>query len=185
MRWQVMVLAGLGLLAGGSIASASDEEDARGRFVLACIEAAATAHRLPPAVLVILLNVEGGSLGKVSGNKNQTVDIGPMQVNQIWIEKLAKRWRASREETYRALRDEVCANIEGGAWILRQALDEAGGDFWEGVALYHSHNEPHKSNYLRKVLEHTRKLRTIAARTAGAAPAGQDPAAPGQDGGRR
>jgi soluble lytic murein transglycosylase-like protein len=154
----------LGLIAGPRALHASDL-DARGNFVVSCIEAAAEAHRLPPAMLVVLINVEGGSLGKVNSNANATVDIGPMQVNQIWLDKLAKRWRASREETYRALRDEVCANIEGGAWILRQALDEARGDFWEGVALYHSHNEPHKTNYLRKVLRQVQKLQKIAAQT--------------------
>jgi hypothetical protein len=163
MRAQGVVAGLLGVLAGGSTLQASDLE-ARGRAVVECIEAAADAHRLPPAILVILLNVEGGSIGEVSGNKNETVDIGPMQVNEIWLDKLARRWKASREDTYRALRDKVCANIEGGAWILRQALDEARGDFWEGVALYHSHNEPHKSNYLRKVFEQTRKLQKATPR---------------------
>ena len=31
--------------------------------VVGCIESAASAYRLPPAVIVILLSVEGGSLG--------------------------------------------------------------------------------------------------------------------------
>jgi len=63
---------------------------------------------------VILLNMENGRLGEVTGNSNHTVDIGPMQVNASWLPKLAAHWKASKEETYRALRDEVCANIEGG-----------------------------------------------------------------------
>ncbi len=60
-----------------------------------CVLAAARVHRLPPAMLVILLNVEGGSLGRVSQNTNDTVDIGPMQVNQIWIPLVAAHWHAS------------------------------------------------------------------------------------------
>ena len=106
-----------------------------------CIEAAADAYRVPPAVLVILLNVEGGSLGAVSQNTNGTVDIGPMQVNQIWVPQVAAHWRT----TERARLPRRCATIsapivEAGAWILRQGLDEAHGDFWEGVGFYHSHD---------------------------------------------
>jgi hypothetical protein len=142
----------VGWFANASFGFASEEE-ARGKRIVECIEAAAKAHKLPSGIIFILLDVEGGRLGKVSENKNQTVDIGPMQINEIWLDVLAKRWGASREETYVALRDEFCANVEGGAWILRQALDQAGGDFWEGVGLYHSRNELHKSNYLRKVFE--------------------------------
>lgn len=147
----------LAWLASVSCGVASEDEE-QGKRIVACIEAAAAAHELPAGIILILLDVEGGRLGEVSGNRNQTVDIGPMQVNEIWLDKLASHWRASREQTYRALRDEFCANVEGGAWILRQALDQAGGDFWEGVGLYHSRNEPHKSNYLRKVYERARQL---------------------------
>lgn len=147
----------LAWLASVSWGLASEEEE-RGKHIVACIEAAAAAHGLPAGIILILLDVEGGRLGEVSSNRNQTVDIGPMQVNEIWLDKLAAHWRASREEAYRALRDEFCANVEGGAWILRQALDQAGGDFWEGVGLYHSRKEPHKSTYLRKVYERARRL---------------------------
>src|SRR6202046_3978674 len=104
-----------------------------------CLKAAAEVHHVPAGVLVLLLSVEAGRLGSVSQNANGTVDIGPMQVNDTWLSKIAAHWGASREEAYRALRDNFCANVEGGAWILRQALDEARGDLWEGVALYHSH----------------------------------------------
>lgn len=138
------------------------DAEARGAFVKACIDEAARLHAIPPDVLLILLNVEGGSLGAVSPNTNKTVDIGPMQVNQIWVPKIAEHWRASRQATYLALRDEFCANVEGGAWILRQALDEAEGDLWEALGLYHSHNPRHKSDYLRKVLAHGHKLQRRA-----------------------
>ena len=89
-----------------------------------CLQSAALAYRLPPAVLVILLSVEGGALGHVSANTNHTVDIGPMQVNSIWIPVIAQRWNATPSATYAALRDSFCANIEGGTWILRQAIDQ-------------------------------------------------------------
>ena len=32
-------------------------------------------------------------------------------------------------------------------------LDEAHGDFWEGVGIYHSHDPDHKRTYLSSVLK--------------------------------
>lgn len=132
-----------------------------------CLTAAAAAHRLPPAVLVILLKVEGGTLGRVTRNTNDTVDIGPMQVNTIWVPKIAEHWRTTREAAFTALRDNLCANLEGGAWILRQAMDEARGDFWGGVAIYHSHNPVHQRRYLRGVLDASQRLQAMARRGSG------------------
>ena len=68
------------------------------------------------------------------------------------------------EDAYRALRDSFCANVEGGAWILRQALDEARGDLWQGVALYHSHTPVHELEYMRLVYEQAMRLKREAAR---------------------
>jgi hypothetical protein len=142
---------------------------------------AASAHRLPPAVLVILLNVEGGKLGRVSANTNGTVDIGPMQVNEIWLQELSRHWRAPVGMTFLALRDNFCANAEAGAYILRKGLDEAHGDFWSGVGIYHSHDPGYKAAYLRKVFEQALRLQAAVARTA---PAPQPAAAQPNAGGR-
>jgi len=139
-------------------------------LVVRCIEAAAALHRLPPAVVLILLSVEGGTLGHVSQNTNGTVDIGPMQVNTIWVSVVAKHWSATSAETYAALRDNFCANVEAGTWILRQAMDQAHGDFWDGVGFYHSHDPRYKADYLRKVLRQALRLQTQALRQAGLTP---------------
>ena len=45
-----------------------------------------------------------------------------------------------RQSAFIALRDNLCANLEAAAWILRDAIDSAPDDFWKGVAHYH---EPH------------------------------------------
>ena len=85
-----------------------------------------------------------------------------MQVNEIWVAQIAQRWRTSSDAAYLALRDNFCANVEAGAWILRQALDEAPGNLWEGVAIYHSHNTRHKLIYLKNLREHAMRLRQRA-----------------------
>ena len=151
------VIAGVAafLVAAGTANAAETGNDA---VIRGCLEAASRAYRVPPAILVILLNVEGGSLGAVSQNTNGTVDIGPMQVNQIWLPQVAAHWSTTKERAYRALRDNFCANVEAGAWILRQGLDEAHGDFWEGVGYYHSHDPGYKQTYLRAVLRQVLRL---------------------------
>jgi hypothetical protein len=157
-------LAVIGLLAfsvGSAQAGATGTNEATIRD---CITAAAEAYREPPAVLVVLLNVEGGSLGQVSYNTNGTIDIGPMQVNQIWLTDVAAHWRTTVPAAYAALRDNFCANVEAGAWILRRGLDEARGDFWEGVGYYHSHDPEYKRSYLRAVLTQVLRLRSVAVR---------------------
>jgi hypothetical protein len=129
-----------------------------------CLKAAADLHHVPAGLLVLLINVEGGRLRAVSQNSNGTVDIGPMQVNDTWVPKIARHWRASTDAAYQALRDSFCANVEGGAWILRQALDEARGSLWEGVALYHSHPPIHKFEYMRLVFAQAMRLKREAIR---------------------
>lgn len=155
----------IGALAAEPVEAADDMT--RGAAVKECIEAAGSLYAIPPAILVILLDVEGGQLGEVSPNKDKdgeikSFDIGPMQVNDAWLPKLAAHWRASKEATYLALRDEFCANVEGGAWILRQALEEAKGDLWEAIGLYHSHTEARKTAYLEKVLQRAQQMQKRA-----------------------
>lgn len=127
-------------------------------IIAGCISAAARVHRLPAPALAILLSVEGGTPGRVSQNRNGTVDVGPMQINERWLPRLADHWRAPLPVAFLALRDNFCANVEAGSWILRTAIDEAGGDFWEGMARYHSHDPALKTAYLHKVLLQAQRL---------------------------
>ena len=148
VKWALLLAAGIAF-AGAARPTAAEMTPAT---IRSCIVAAAPAYHEPPAVLFILLKVEGGSLGAVSRNTNGTVDIGPMQVNQIWMPDVAAHWRADQRTPYVALRDNFCANVEAGAWILRHGLDEANGDFWTGVGYYHSHDPDYQRTYLRSVL---------------------------------
>ena len=79
-------------------------------------------------------------------------------------ETASGRRHATPSATFVALRDNFCANVEGGAWILRQALDEAHGDLWKGVALYHSRDPVHKLEYMRLVYAQAMRLKRESAR---------------------
>ena len=160
MRTGIAALAALGLATAPSLHAAPLTPE--GTYIRACLTAAGSVYDEPPSILVILLNVEGGRLGAVSPNTNGTVDIGPMQVNDIWVPKVAAHWRTDVKSAYLALRDNFCANVEAGAWILRMGLDEAHGDFWEGVGIYHSHDPDHKRTYLSSVLKQALRLQDRA-----------------------
>ena len=159
MRDLVLVAALLVVVSAGPAKAGDGPENEA--TIRGCITAAARLYRLPPAVLVILLNIERGPLGHVSTNTNRTVDIGPIQVNEIWLPEIAAHWKARISDAYKALRDNFCANVEAGAWILRRGLDEARDNFWEGVGYYHSHTPDHKSRYLRDVLREVLRLRAL------------------------
>ena len=151
-------------LLGGPVRAGS-VSDATVVAVTECIRAAAALHRVPPGVIAVLLAVEGGSIGRTSGNTNGTVDIGPMQINEIHLPAIARRWGTSVPAAREALLNNFCANVEAGAWILRTALDSAGGDFWEGVGRYHSRTDVYKDRYLRLVLAQVLRLRDRASGT--------------------
>ncbi len=146
----------------GTQGARAEDPTRTGTRLAGCLTAASTAYHVPLSVLLILLQVEGGSLGGISRNSNDTVDIGPMQVNSIWVSKIAAHWHAPPATTFAVLRDSFCANVEAGTWILRQNLDEAHGDFWEGVGLYHSHAPAYKAEYLRKVLMVALRLQKLS-----------------------
>lgn len=124
----------------------------------ACINAAAKKDDVPPFVLIFLLEVEGGQLGRVSENTDGSVDIGPFQVNQLWIPTLARHWGVPQDAAFLILRDNICGNAEAAAYVLRLAMNEVPGDFWEGVARYHSHNPELQRIYLQKLLKRARAL---------------------------
>lgn len=126
-----------------------------------CIVASAEVYRVPPVLLVILLNVEGGVPGAVHPNANGTVDIGPMQINQIWLPALAQHFHASQRATYAAIKDNFCANVAAGAWILHRSIRDAGGDLWGGVAYYHSRTPTYEFAYLGAVLREVHRLQAM------------------------
>ena len=125
-----------------------------------CVLAAARVNGVPPAVLLMLLQVEDGHLGEVSSNPNGTVDIGPFQVNEIWLPAVAGHWGLSIAEAFPILRDNFCGNADAAAWILQRALAGAHGDFWDGVGRYHSTRSDLKTTYLRRVLAAARRMLT-------------------------
>ncbi|MEA1938877.1 MAG: lytic transglycosylase domain-containing protein [Pseudomonadota bacterium] len=131
-------------------------------LVAACLLLAAKTYAVPPQVLLGILEVEGGQIGMASGpNGNGTYDLGPMQINEIWLPELSRHWRVDEGTARRWIKDDACVNIGVGAWILRRQIDTA-GDLYQGIARYHSATPKHGGPYAQKVVRVIDRLRRNA-----------------------
>ncbi|HAH2772563.1 TPA: lytic transglycosylase domain-containing protein [Escherichia coli] len=121
----------------------------------ACLIAASHANHISPELLVSVIAVEGGASGLSSKNKNDTEDLGIMQINTgAWLKLVSDSFfDGNSEKAYMKLRDDGCFNIYIGAWILGRSIRMEGGDIWQGVGRYHSITYRHKQKYIRIVNE--------------------------------
>ena len=120
-------------------------------IVAACLLLAAKTYAVPPQVLIGILEVEGGHIGLESGpNGNGTYDLGPMQINEIWLPELARHWDVDEPTARVWVKDDPRVNIGVGAWILRRQINKT-GDLYEGIAHYHSATPKYGGPYAQKV----------------------------------
>lgn len=123
--------------------------------MLYCINQAAIEFNIPSKLIIAVLDVEQGKVGKVSKNKNGTYDIGPMQVNSTWLSEL-KRYGISEEE----LLNDPCVNVRVGAWLLAKAIAEE-NSLLKGIGDYHSHTAWRNNQYVQNVRVNFTKLTRI------------------------
>ena len=122
------------------------------KIIAACLMLAAQTYSVPPAVLVGIYQVEGGTPGQAVGpNNNGTYDLGPMQINTLWIPELAKHWGVSNKTALQWVKDDPCTNMGVAAWILRNHMDET-GDLAKSIAHYHSRTPRFGYAYRGKVV---------------------------------
>lgn len=108
-----------------------------------CVTKASHAFSVPQAAIQLILEQEAGQTGKVSQNSNKTLDIGPMQINSIWLPQL-EQLGISQEQ----LKNDYCTNVFVGTWILRQNINAADGDLIKGMGWYHSRTPKLYKEYL-------------------------------------
>jgi len=125
-----------------------------------CINQAAVTYYVPAQVIISVLGVEGGAVGMASPNKNGTFDYGPMQINTIWLDKVAKYGYTKQQIQY-----DPCVNVMVGAWILSnkitESVAESKTEFWRGVAGYHSRTPSLNNSYQTKVLTNYQLLSKV------------------------
>jgi len=125
-----------------------------------CVMEAARYHSVPFAALLAIMDVEGGRVGESSQNTNGSEDLGPMQVNTIWLPRLA-RYGISRE----LVRDNGCVNVAVAAWILREHLKEA--TLWAAIGAYHSRTPRLAQKYQLRVWSRAKAIAEADGKRAG------------------
>ena len=126
----------------------------------ACILAAAQIQSIHPMNIITIMKVEGGKVGEYSTNRNGSVDLGPMQINnKVWVPVLAKKhFNGDESLTHERLLNDGCYNVHVGAWILRENINRADGDVLEGIGRYHSGTPKHKNRYIAAFKENFKLL---------------------------
>ena len=122
-----------------------------GKVIAACLLMAAQNYSVPPAVLLGIYQVESGRVGQEVANKNGSYDMGPMQINTIWLPELAELWGVNEATARRWVRDDPCTNVGVAAWILRRHYDET-GNLAQAISHYHSRTPRFGSVYKGKVI---------------------------------
>lgn len=150
-----MCLAALALLAWACAARANIEPEA-------CVDMAAQHYNINHEILSAVLAVEGGRTGMKKRNKNGSYDMGPMQVNSIWLPELRRRGISEYDVTH-----DYCTNILVGAWILAGELRRDGAPqmntagYWQAVGRYNSRTPYFNSRYAVRVW-HQAKYRQLS-----------------------
>ncbi len=116
-----------------------------------CMDMAARNSMIPRNILDAVLSVEGGRPGLRKYNANGSYDMGPMQVNSVWLPELGRRGISEY-----AVTNDFCTNILVGAWILGRELKRANArgntpEFWQAVGNYNSHTPNYNARYAVRV----------------------------------
>lgn len=120
--------------------------------LLACMALVAQAYALPPRVLPAIQAVEGGGPDVVHHNTDGSDDLGPMQVNTLWLPVLARVAGLPAEEVRDRLLTRPCFNVAAAGLILRTYLDETRGNLLRAIGNYHSHTPVLNLRYQARVL---------------------------------
>ncbi len=120
-----------------------------------CINRVAILYHVPSTVILSVMIQEGGRNGQAVRNKNGTIDYGIMQINSIWLPKLAAYGYTKEDIQYNA-----CKNISVGVWILSQSI-ASGKNLWSGIGDYHSHTPDHNRHYRNTIYKNYKKISVI------------------------
>ncbi|MDR1050941.1 MAG: lytic transglycosylase domain-containing protein [Deltaproteobacteria bacterium] len=117
-----------------------------------CLRDTSDRFEVPLSLLLLVMDAESGTVGETSGNTNGSYDMGPMQINSLWLPVLAGLGIGERQVV-----DHGCLNLAVGAWILRGHLRRT-GSFEQAAADYHSRSKRLGGKYLAALRSKARDL---------------------------
>lgn len=119
---------------------------------LSCVNTAAIEFNIPAKLIIAVLHVERGKNSRVVKNSNGSYDIGPMQINSLWLNELQK-YGITRQD----LQFDPCINVKVGTWLLGKAI-ASDNHFLNGVGNYHSRTPMFNNKYVQKIKAHYTKI---------------------------
>ena len=121
----------------------------------ACVtEASRQYEGVSPLMLKTVLAVEGGQVGTIRRNTDNSLDLGPVQINTVHLPDIASTLGYSARD----LLLDPCKNIKVGAWLLYKHLKDTDGRYWLAMGNYHSKTPSLRLTYLRKIAQAYSKL---------------------------
>ena len=142
--------------------------NANGDLIPYCFNQASTLYRVPESILMAIADVESGfnpyainvegtpyfpdnysqALGIIDEYRNSSIDVGIMQVNSFWFNRLHYPIRYGLRP---------CDDIYLGAYVLARKIARFGYN-WRGIAAYHSADYRAGLIYANKVYAALRQL---------------------------
>lgn len=110
-----------------------------------CIALASSVYNVPQFAIKVVLKVEGGKIGTISKNSNNTFDLGPMQLNSSNLHKIKEQFPYL---DWTHITYDPCINIMVGSWWLSNRIKDRDGDVWAGIGDYHSRTPVYHERYL-------------------------------------
>ncbi|MBN3264693.1 lytic transglycosylase domain-containing protein [Pectobacterium brasiliense] len=112
-----------------------------------CITEAAMCFQINPLLIkAIIFQESGNRQHAITKNKNNTIDIGLMQINSIHLKELSSIGISEKK-----LRENSCVNVFSGSWILYKTIQKHGYS-WDGIGKYHSSTPHHHDKYINKII---------------------------------
>lgn len=124
--------------------------------IAACITRASNGLPWLEMTLWGLRDQEAGWIGAEVRNRNGSHDLGPMQVNSQWVNRLASRLDRSPQQVRYWLIHDPCFNVDAARWIFVTGLS-ASKDFWRAIGIYHSPSTLRQRVYSDSVARKLRK----------------------------
>jgi hypothetical protein len=137
-------------------ANAKSRSEREEREIGRCIQRVASGQAWLEKTLWGLRDNEGGWLGAEVLNTNGSHDLGPLQVNSWWVEKLAVATGRPAVDVRWWLTHDACFNVSAARWIFLSGLAVT-RDYWQAVGVYHSPTKWRQRLYAASVSRHLKQ----------------------------
>jgi hypothetical protein len=136
-RRALILLPAMMLSAAPSAGARPISDSANEREVARCIRNVAEGKPWLEKTLWGLRDQEGGWIGAEVRNTNGSHDLGPLQVNSWWVEKIANATGRPATHVRWWLTHDACFNVSAARWIFLSGLAVT-RDYWSAIGVYHS-----------------------------------------------